>query len=665
MDSKRDAFGLKTLSLILFLAAVAGLIAYYLQGVTPRSVFRPSGLAADYFSMLVGEEDVERGLISTLVFFLLINLNIILVMVLVFLVAKNLIKLVLDRRRNILGARLRSRLVSAFVGLSLIPTVLLFFVAKGILERVLGGWFSPQVEASVEGALGVARYHYDAAEAGVYRYTRHLAREIAELYPYLGNAPDDSLAGDAQAMYSVIETYLSAKRQEYGLLELALLNEFGVTLAAASGIEQRHRLVEAPAANLAAVNEARSGVILVRTEQSINADFLRGYAPVNASVFSGLVSGSAMQRDRSSPSSGAAASFTPAKYVITATYWVPPELSKTLATVINAHEDYIELKSYRRPLVSSYFLTLVVVTLLIVFGAIWVGFYLAKQLSIPIGLIAEGTQQVAHGNLDHRIPEVGDDELSVLVRDFNIMTKDLKELTEKLLAGRRYMETVLARVGVGVISINRDSFVTTCNISACEILGLKKSEFPASCQYALIMPEALAFKVGEELAQLYNAAERISTFSLSCNVGSETKHLQVTLSKMVDDKGSPMGTVILLDDITELVSAQRMAAWREVARRIAHEIKNPLTPIQLNAERIQRRISAATSQAAGVSQQTSAQAPLVLEVPELALLRDATGIIVQQVENLRLLVNEFSDFARMPKAQLRPDHLNQVAAETF
>jgi two-component system, NtrC family, nitrogen regulation sensor histidine kinase NtrY len=272
---------------------------------------------------------------------------------------------------------------------------------------------------------------------------------------------------------------------------------------------------------------------------------------------------------------------------------------------------------------------------------------------VPIGLLAEGTQQVAHGNLDHRIPELGDDELTVLVRDFNIMTKDLKDLTEKLVKGRRYMETVLARVGVGVITIDSHDRITTFNIAAGDILGVSDPFAAVHRDFREVLPKALNEKIVEELEKLYQRQEELVSGEVSVELADTTKHLQLTLTKLVDEKEVLIGTVILLDNITELVSAQRMAAWREVARRIAHEIKNPLTPIQLNAERLQRRFTAGEL---GGGQGLDDEARM--------LLTEATDIIVKQVKNLRILVNEFSNFARMPKARLKPGDLNQVVSET-
>ncbi len=571
----------------------------------------------------VAEVPRSGSIASSLGFFLLINLNIIVVMVLVFLVAKNIITLVLDRRRNILGAKLRTRLVTAFVGLALVPTVLLFLVARGILESVLQGWFSPQIQASVDGALAVAKFHYDASETQVYRNTHNVAVGLAELLPLLGQSAD-ALTAEPRSVQidpklrDVLVSFLDEKRSEYGLFELTLVDPEGNELVRTTGSESRRGVVRVPDPQLGSVREALGGEILVKPETAAEYEFLRGYAPVGQE----------------------------ARYVVVATNWIAPEMGNVLSSVMNAYDDYKELATYRRPLASTYLLTLVVVTLLTVFAAIWVGFYLARGLTVPIGLLARGTAQLAAGNLEHQIPEVGDDELTVLVRSFNTMTSDLKETTDELVARRRYMETVLESVAVGVISVDRGFAITTCNSVAGEMLGVGDSDTLRGQDCRRVLPGALAEQVTALTELLFLGTDKMATANVSVHVHSQRKHLQLSITKLLGEAGESIGAVLLLDDVTELVSAQRMAAWREVARRIAHEIKNPLTPIQLSAQRMQRRFALGERQPA--------------EDGDRAMILESTEIIVKQVENLRTLVNEFSRFARMPKSDPRPANLNRV-----
>ncbi|MFN8389320.1 MAG: ATP-binding protein [Bdellovibrionota bacterium] len=582
----------------------------------------------------VGE---DRAVASNLGFFLLINLNIIVVMILVFLVAKNIITLALDRRRKILGSRLRTRLVSAFVALSLVPTVLLFLVAKGILESVLQGWFSPQVAASVDGALNLARYHSDTAHAEVTRDVRHLGRQLALVFPAL-NEPRVGEAAIPDDLRSAVQAYLRGKREEYGLHSIAVVDAVGNEIARTEGPSAAERESGVPGPNLRVVERVALGAVITHPELSLTSEFLRGYAPVKRDLPLTVA-----LPDRDSESG------TRAHYVVIGTLRVTPELGNMLSSVINAYDDYNELRTYRRPLASSYLLTLVVVTLLIVFTAVWVGFYLAKSLAVPIGLLGKATAQVAHGNLEYQIPEVGDDELSVLVRSFNTMTADLKATTDELVARRRYMEAVFASVGVGIISVNENLQVQAINDAACSILGVEGAASVVRRELDQAVPAELAKQVREIAAELFSTPAKTLDANVSLSIRENPKHLLLTVTKLTDDSGKTLGAVLLVNDITELVSAQRMAAWREVARRIAHEIKNPLTPIQLCAQRMQRRFKNRDSEL-----HSDTDRDVIVE---------STDIIVKQVENLRSLVNEFSRFARMPKSSPRMSSLNGVIGE--
>ncbi len=428
----------------------------------------------------------QSAIASNLGFFLLINLNIIVVMILVFLVARNLIKLFLDRRKNILGARLRTKLVTAFVGLSLIPTVMLFLVAKGILESVLYSWFSPQIVATVDGALSVAQYYSDTTASELKAQVELVGLKLSKNYPTLVKQSSENLLD--------LQEYLDAQREGSGLFAIKIFTGEGSELVS-SVQDKSETIVFKP---LPTGNSVKSNILV----NKLNSGEL-------LTVFYNFYLTTSEKDDAK-------------KYILAVSKLIPTELATKLSGVINSYDDYQELKSFRRPLASSYLLTLVVVTLLIVFAAISVGFYLAKNLSIPISFLANATAEVAHGNLDYQIPEVGDDELSVLVRSFNTMTADLKRTT-------------------------------------------------------------------------------------------------------------------------------RAAAWREVAKRIAHEIKNPLTPIQLCAERMHRRFSS--------------EHLMGCNFEDRNLVVESSDIIIKQVENLRVLVNEFSRFAQMPRVNLKKENLNSIVLD--
>jgi two-component system nitrogen regulation sensor histidine kinase NtrY len=538
-------------------------------------------------------------------FLFLINVNIILVMVFGFLVVKNIIKLVLDRRRGLVGAGLRTRLVVAFVGLALVPTVLLLLISRGIVNSVFQYWFSPQVTSAVDGALAIARYQYDSLETGARVRSEILARRLAPVIPRLMDVKSVlgegvALSAEAKKKRETLGKILSEKAEELGFAEVTLFRRDGSEL-----ISYKDERLLAPGPhlnpNLASLHKAvGEGIITVTPERTPGGELIRAYVPI--------------KKDED------------VSYVLLTSVAETERLTALLSQVLDAYEDYRELRTYRIPLSSSYTLTLVVVSLLIVFAAVWVGFFLAKSISQPIQQLAEGTAQVARGNLAYRIPDVGRDELRMLVDSFNRMTADLARTAGELEERRRYMETVLQSVGVGVLSVDPQGIVKTCNRAAAEILGLAQD--PVGLEVSRIgVPE---------LAQSLASEEKLFSRNLSLIVGGRSRHLQIIVTALDSDTGK----VVLVDDLTELVQAQRSAAWQEVARRMAHEIKNPLTPIQLGAQRIERRLDNIASG------------------DDRVVIVESVQTIVSAVETLRNLVSEFSRFSRLPKAS--PEKLDLV-----
>jgi two-component system nitrogen regulation sensor histidine kinase NtrY len=293
-------------------------------------------------------------------------------------------------------------------------------------------------------------------------------------------------------------------------------------------------------------------------------------------------------------------------------------------------------------------------TLVIVFSVTWFGLYLARGITVPIQLLAEGTREVAAGNLAYRVTAQADDEVGILVQSFNKMTEDLAsskaqleraytDLQAKhaeLIERRRYTDTVVEAVATGVLSADSAGIVTTVNRAAAGMLGVEPSR-------AVGRPYATAFAAPHyaDLVALMQRLERLREGSLERELRLAREGRSLTLvasaTTLAGPGGEHLGVVVVLDDLTELLAAQRLAAWREVAQRIAHEIKNPLTPIQLSAQRLRRRLGARLGDDGG-------------------LLEECTGTIIGEVEGLRRLVDEFSRFARMPSLAPRPTDLGRL-----
>jgi two-component system nitrogen regulation sensor histidine kinase NtrY len=285
------------------------------------------------------------------------------------------------------------------------------------------------------------------------------------------------------------------------------------------------------------------------------------------------------------------------------------------------------------------------VTLLILFSATWFGMRLAKDITIPIQELAEATHRIANGDLNFRIPLKALDEIGVLVQSFNQMTEDLQVSRSELEQRKKYMEIVLKNVAAGVISIDEKGMVTTINTSAEQMLETK-GEAVLEKKFSEVLAKEYVEQIEKLLTELKSSRKDSIERQLTLNLRGKSLSLMINLTTLKDEEGRSLGVVTVFDDLTQLIKAQRVAAWREVARRIAHEIKNPLTPIQLSAQRLRKRY-------------------LEKLQPDGAVFDECTRTIVRQVEELKGMVNEFSNFARMPASQPTPNHLNEIIQETL
>jgi len=340
-------------------------------------------------------------------------------------------------------------------------------------------------------------------------------------------------------------------------------------------------------------------------------------------------------------------------------YFVPQSLVSRVTQISTAFEDYKQLSALKNPIKFSYLVTLSLVTLLIIFSATSFGLFLAKGITEPVQKLVEGTQTIVKGNLDFAIPKTSGDEVGTLVDSFNQMTQDLKfskgqvekahaELSKSNLEldqRRRYMEVVLRDVGTGVISLDSAGRVRTINRSAERILGIHAGQVLGKEYTELLQGESL--QLAHDLVRAVNRAENHSiTRQIKLRVRNDLLTLLVKVAMLRDEEERYLGMVVVLDDLTQLQKAQRAEAWREVARRIADEIKNPLTPIQLSAQRLRKRYLNQFGQNG-------------------AIFDECTQTIITQVEELKNLVNEFSSFARMPAAQPMPNNLNEIIREAM
>ena len=335
---------------------------------------------------------------------------------------------------------------------------------------------------------------------------------------------------------------------------------------------------------------------------------------------------------------------------VSVTYTVPQSFVDKLRSIANASEEYGQIKLLKNPIKLNYVVTLSIVTLLIIFLATWFGLSLAKGITDPIQDLVTATNRITQGDLDSRINIEADDEVGLLVKSFNSMTEDLKQSKSGLIEAnisleqrRKYMEAVLRNVSAGVISVNKDGMITSINRAAEAMFEIDATQFLTKNYREFLLPEHLDV-VDAFLQEMKDHHARILVKQLELMLIDKVMTVLLTLTIIEDEEGSDSGIVVVFEDLTALQKAERAAAWREVARRMAHEIKNPLTPVQLSAQRLQRKYGDKLGE-------------------EGSVFKECTQTIIDQVEVLKNLVNEFSRYARMPVTTLVPNDLNAVVSE--
>jgi len=558
---------------------------------------------------------------NTILMFVLININLLLLILLIFLVFRNLVKLVYDRRRKVMGSKLRTKLAVAFIALTLLPTTILFFFSINFITTSIEFWFNVPVEQALENSLRVGRSVYDRAEESHRFFLERIAYQIKT------------------------KKLIDAKKD-------AALSRY---------IQVVQRAFNIDAIEVYATNSRRLAISLTPKLESsllefVSADSLqKDLTAKGVRSFSKSIPGGELVRTIGTIPFGVQQ--TEARAFVVLSLFIPPNLSENMASISRGFEAYQQIKLLKKPIQATYYITLSIVALLVVFCAMWFGFYLAKSITIPIMELAKGTRRVAEGDLSFSINITADDEMGSLVNSFNMMTKDLRSSREQLefSAGvlrhqnieieerRQYIEIVLKNVSAGVITLNAEGLIATMNTSAEKMLNLSSAQIINRSFEKLL--DARHLKLAREIMEKFNhSRDDTIELSLRITIAGRPRSFMVHLNALKDDSGRHMGIVMVFDDLTDLEKAQRMAAWREVARRIAHEVKNPLTPITLSAQRLKRKYSSRLNE---------------------PVFEECTQMIIDQVESIRNLVNEFSAFARFPAAHPEPCNLHPIIEEAW
>ena len=564
--------------------------------------------------LLRKSRDFSPDFLASVLLYGLTVLNLFLLLTLVFVLGRNLVRVLLEQRRGVLGARFRMRLLLVFLLMALAPALMVLFVGSDLIQQTVDRWFNVDVERilSSSQALGTA------LRESVTERTRSDARAIAREVERQRLLTE----GGTGRLRRLVER--RARERHVDLV--TVLTPQGELLAVMDP-----RL---PATSDPAPGEALMEAVLAGRETE-------AVAPFGAAE---LVRVAVPVRDAAGRVAGA----------VVASTLLPEAVAAEAREVQESYAKFRKAQTFREPIKAVYLSLYLFPALLTLFGAVWLALYLARRITTPLRLVAEGAERIAAGERGVRIDfPSGSDEFLALIASFNRMSERLARseeevdfnrasLTRKnqeLEERRRLTETVLETVGTGVVVADHEGTLTAINAAACRLLETDASVigFPVA--------RVLSGPGREEVLEIVERllSGRITRQEREVQVPSRGRyrHLAATVVPLPVPLGSPPGVVLVLDDLTPLMRAQKVAAWGEVARKLAHEIKNPLTPIQLSAQRIRK---AYLKSAPGFE----------------TILTECSDAIVKEVDALKDLVDEFAQFARLPAANLLPASLHEV-----
>ena len=550
--------------------------------------------------------------VNSYLFFVVFNLNIILLLVILFLVARNSVKLFLDRKRNVGGSRLRIKLVLSFVTLSFIPTILMFLISVKFVQTSVDYWFRNQIDNSLKTALEIGKINYKYIQDELkttldkfnkIHFNRYNEKKLIKLtsdFAKQNNIGILILRNDKREIGFIQNDWKKIWYKLKNKIEWESIqkkNEFWINIYSFEGL-----------------------------------DYVLGVAP--------LKKGSVKKYD----------------FIILGIKLKYP-ITEKMEKIVQGFYEYNQLKSLKKPLKTSLYILLGVMTLLIIFGSIWFGLKLAKEISYPIQALSYATKRIALGDLEVRIEDESEDELGSLVKSFNLMAEELKRSqrrlneTNQLLSRknkelehrRQYMEAVLNTITSGVISLDSQFKINTINKSALDILQIPEGNIVGKGLFD-VLPRDCKDKFSSLLLKLEKYPHKVIQTQLTISVEKKERKLLLNLVSLKRHENEQVGTIIVFEDITELDKMQRLAAWQEVARRIAHEIKNPLTPIKLSAQRLEKKFSN------------------LIDDP---VFKEGVRVIVRQVDHLQSLVKEFSEFAKLPEITPTKNNLQTLIDEIY
>ncbi len=534
-------------------------------------------------------------------YYLLLAVNLVILVMLVFLIVRQAWRLLRQLRQHVAGARLTLRMVIIFVSLAILPALVVYTFSIQFINRSIDSWFDVTVEKALEDALTLSRSAVDERKKSLLRQIRRLTDETLK------------------DLTTLTVVSLSEIREKSGVDEVTLMTSRGRVLGSSS-VEEGDFVPDLPSSDLLLpLQQGRDHVVLDLDDDSSRTIRVLVRIPYNDKDY----------------------------LILQALSPISERQHRLAASVQQAYSEYKGLVYLRKPLKISFTLTLSLVLLLGILSAVWAAFFSARRIAEPIRDLAEGTKAVAEGEYHKPIPLLNDDDFGLLIQSFNKMMRRLsqthnalEESHEQAKRQRDYLEVVLSNLSSGIISLSENKEIRTSNPEASVILGINVNEY-----------------LGQSLFQLARDKPELESLVrwIMSSVQNRVKHWSEEITLIEADgrktllcRGTALadgGYVIVIENVTSLVQAQRDAAWGEVARRLAHEIKNPLTPIQLSAERIRHKYLK------------------TMDEKDAETMDRLTSTIIHQVDSMKEMVKAFSEYAKMPELKMQTLDIESLLME--
>ncbi len=529
-----------------------------------------------------------------------LNVNILLILFLIFLIARIFFKSYIESKKGIWGAGLKKRLTTVLLIVSIVPSFTLFILITGFFNQTIDRWYGGRIENTLENALSLSEFHYEDMFRRYDKVAQVMATEIAR----------KKLLGDETALRSYMrrneKIYFFEHQSIHDLMANAVIQ-----VSSQNDIEEQ---------------------LAAKTQSVVQNVKIQEIIPVSDGEM--MILGRSILDDSGRPVA-----------VLYIGNKMPVRGKERIGQIASVTKEFKESRVMKKVLKYSFVFPLFLVTMLTIFFSLWMGVKMANEITGPIEKIKEGADIVAKGKFDINLEAKGKDEIGTLVQAFNSMAKELQVAKDEIEERRRYMEVILDNVATGIISTDKNGYILLLNRAARNITGVASYE-PQKTHLKAVFGDNLRLFTRSFLKDVRRSGVDSVTKELRLNLGKkDTTYLRTSLTPLKDEEGRTDGFIIAFDDITHIVRAEKLATWRDVARKMTHEIKNPLTPIILSAERMRRKLMSR------------------FEGEEKAIMDESTSVIIQSVEDIKGIVNELTKLTHVSQTKTMED-LNLIIEET-